>query len=111
MTTPSTDWRETIPPDEEARLVRYAEQLRDLARRRASGGRPARALHTKGNAGVRAELTVLPDLPDHARQGLFASPGTYQALVRYSNGSNVRQPDAKPDVRGVAVKVLGVKGE
>jgi hypothetical protein len=65
----------------------------------------------RGRSGLEATFTVLPDLPEPARAGLFARPGDYRAYVRFSNGAAARQPDPKPDVRGVAVKVLGVAGK
>jgi hypothetical protein len=109
---PKADWKEIVPAGEEARLVAHAETLRALQRARASeSGRVSRALHAKANCGVLGELTVLGDLPAHAQAGLFAKPATYPAYVRYSNGSGARQSDAKGDVRGVAVKVLGVAGK
>jgi hypothetical protein len=54
---------------------------------------------------------VLPDLPEAARVALFARPATYKAYVRFSNGSGARQSDHKGDVRGVAIKVVGVAGK
>jgi hypothetical protein len=110
MASPSTEWKETIPPGEAAVFERYAEALREMQRRAAAGGKPGRALHAKG-FGATASFTVLPDLPAHARQGLFATPATYRAYVRYSNGNGARQADGKPDVRGVAIKVIGVGGK
>jgi hypothetical protein len=108
---PSTEWKEQIAPDESAHLEILAEGLRDLQRKRAKGGPAMRALHAKGQAGVEAELTVLPDLPEHARVGLFAKPGKYRAFVRFSNGAGQKQPDPKGDVRGIAIKVMGVEGK
>jgi hypothetical protein len=108
---PSTDWQEKTDPGELQRFEAYAEQFRDLQRRRARKGPVARALHAKGQLGLEAAFTVLPDLPEHARVGLFAAPGKFRACVRYSNGSGARQDDRKPDVRGIAVKVLGVAGK
>lgn len=88
MTTPSTEWKERVGAGEQAKYEGYAERLRDLQRAAAHGTGPAnRALHAKGNCGALAELTVLPDLPEYARAGLFANPATYRAYVRYSNGS------------------------
>ncbi len=109
---PATDWKEVVPDGEAARFERYAEMFGAMQTRHAKGGDPARALHAKGNLGLEAELAVLPDLPEEARAvGLFAKPSTYRALVRYSNGAPRRQHDRKPDVRGIAVKVLGVDGK
>jgi hypothetical protein len=110
-TAAGTGWKETIEEGEEAQLVAYAEALREVQRKQAAGGRAARALHAKGTAGVLGELEVLPDVPAHARAGLFASPAKYRAYVRFSNGSHQRQSDNKGDVRGVAVKVVGVAGK
>ena len=108
---PSTDWKERIAPDENAQLEKLAEGLRDLQHKRAKGKQALRGLHAKGQAGVEAELTVLPDLPEHARVGLFGKPGTFRAFVRFSNGAGQKQPDPKGDVRGIAIKVMGVDGK
>jgi hypothetical protein len=109
--TPATTWKESIPPGEAERFERYAEELRAMQRTRAVNGTTPRALHSKGVVGAEATFEVLPDLPAHCRQGLFAKPGTYKAYVRYSNGSPHHQADAKPDVRGMAVKIVGVDGK
>ena len=108
MAAPRTDWKEQILPDEAERFERLAAELRDAPRR--APGEQLRALHAKGVAGARAELTVRDDVPAPARVGIFAQPATYRAYVRFSNGAAVPQPDSKPDVRGLAVKVLGVPG-
>jgi hypothetical protein len=108
---PTTNWQEKADPGEAQRYEGYAEQLREMQRRRARGGTVDRALHAKGQLGVRGEFTVLPNLPEHARAGLFASPQSFRAIVRYSNGSGSRQDDRKADVRGIAVKLLGVPGK
>jgi hypothetical protein len=59
---------------------------------------------------LKATFDVLPDLPEAARHGLFAVPGRHEAWIRLSNGSPDRDADAKPDVRGFAIKVFGVSG-
>lgn len=109
--TPATDWKESIAEGEAAHLERLAEELRDQQRRQARGGKADRALHAKGQLGLEGELTVLPDLPAHARVGPFAAPATFRCYARVSNGAPVRQPDGRPDVRGVALKLLGVQGK
>ena len=102
------DWKEQIPDGEAARFEAHAAFLAELQKKR---GATDRALHAKPNLGVEAELEVLPDLPAEARVGMFATPKSYQALVRYSNGAGRRQSDKKLDVRGIAVKVFGVDGK
>ena len=108
MAAPRTDWKEDILPDEGERFERLAVELRDAPKR--APGDKHRALHAKGVAGVRAELAIRDDVPAAARVGIFAQPATYRAYVRFSNGAAVPQPDSKPDVRGLAMKVLGVPG-
>lgn len=111
MTRPATTWKEKIDADETGRFERYAQMFQELQRHHARGGPVNRALHSKGKVGVEAEFTVLPDLPEHARVGVFATARTYRAYVRFSNGSPARQADPKPDVRGLALKLVGVEGQ
>jgi len=107
---PSTQWREEVAPDEDARFTRLAEQLRELQRRNTRRSGAGRALHRKGHVGVEASFEVLEGLPVPACQGLFAMPGRYRAYVRFSNGASAHRADGRGDVRGVAIKVLGVPG-
>ena len=107
---PSKDWKETVAADEHERFERYATQLAALQRKRAGASKADRALHAKAHAGVRARLEVLGGLPEHARVALFAEPKTLEAYVRFSNGAGTRDSDRKPDLRGLAIKVLGVGG-
>ncbi len=108
---PATDWKEVIPDDETARFEAHAAVFGALQAKRAAKAPIGRALHAKSNLGVEATFEVLPDLPAHARESMFATPATYRALVRFSNGAGRHQKDPKPDVRGIAVKLLGVPGK
>jgi hypothetical protein len=109
--TPSTSWKEAPPPDEDARFAAFAERFALMQKKNATNGVIRRALHAKGHGIYEASLEVAGDLPEHARHGLFAKPGTYEALVRFSNGAGKVQADKVGDVRGIAVKVLGVPGD
>ena len=51
------------------------------------------------------------ELPAHLRVAAFAEPKTYEGYVRFSNGSGARDNDKKPDLRGLAIKLLGVPGK
>ncbi len=108
MNEPTTAWRENVTEGEEALLARLAEVLADIQRKK--GGKD-RALHVKVHAGLRAILHVEPGLPAFAAQGLFARPGAHHCYVRFSNGGSKRQHDKAPDLRGLAIKVLGVEGK
>ena len=102
----STTWQETIAPDEDARFEMYAKRL--VALQHGAGG-THRALHAKAH-GIFAASLKIGEAPAELRHGLAAKPGTYEALVRYSNGATKVQRDKVGDVRGIAVKVLGVDG-
>jgi len=107
---PATDWKEVIPEGEAAHLEELAQIVLAMQRENAKGGQVSRALHAKGNAGAEGEFTV-GDVAAEARVGIFEKPGTYRAYVRFSNGSGRRQRDQVGDVRGMAVKLVGVPGK
>lgn len=73
-------------------------------------GLQRRDVHTKMNALMRAEFTVEDNVPPELRHGIFAQPGTYRAWVRSSNSSNNVQADIERDIRGLAIKLMGVPG-
>jgi Catalase len=106
----ATDWKEHIPPDEAARFDRYASELRALQKSRARGGALGRGLHAKQHVGAVGELVIPQGLPEPLRVALFAEPRTWPVYVRFSNGSGRRRADGISDVRGVALKLVGVPG-
>ncbi len=64
-----------------------------------------RAFHAKSTVATdRAELTFL-DLADDLSAGFAQSGKTYPTVVRFSNAAGTGQPDPKPDLRGVALRV------
>jgi catalase len=107
---PSTAWQERIAADEEAHLKRVAEVIGSLQRNRSTRYGPGRALHRKQLLATTGTLEVLDGLPEPARQGLFATPGSHRVLARFSNGGPEVQSDRIPDIRGFALKVTGVSG-
>lgn len=95
---------ESIPTGEDKAI----EEIRDILKRRAEWAEPTgpmgHLVHRKAHGLVDATLRI-ELVPEHLRFGLFANPGVYQCLIRFSNGSGQIQPDTAPDVRGIAVKV------
>jgi hypothetical protein len=73
-------------------------------------GHAFRDAHRKTHGCVQANFTVLGNLPPKVAQGLFAAPASYNAVIRFSNGSGSSQDDHTGDARGMAIKVLGVPG-
>lgn len=103
-------WSESIAPDEQARFDKLAAKLKEIQLARAERQPLGRGLHHKAHGGLKAELRTTGDGPAWSRVGIFASAGRYAAYARFSNGSGLHQPDKTPDVRGLAVKVVGVPG-
>ena len=75
--------------------------------------RPAlRDAHPKAHGCVQADFQVEKDLPPRLAQGVFLPGRKYPALIRFSNGdADPMRPDAKPDARGMAIKLLDVPGD
>lgn len=127
---PSTAWEEEFEVGEEElfkgfareieerqdRELRKIEERRDGSAREKEvaervGGRLLRGFHAKPHAGLVAEFEVLPDLPAHARFGVFAEPRVFPAVVRFSNGTPTIKDDKETEPRGLAVKLFGVPGK
>ncbi|MDP2305046.1 MAG: catalase family protein [Pseudomonadota bacterium] len=101
-------------PGEAALATRIAEALeREIERRYPPEDRPARRdVHAKAHGCARAELQVDAALDPGLAAGVFTPGARYPAWVRFSNGSTKPdRPDARGDVRGVAIKLLDVPGE
>jgi hypothetical protein len=78
------------------------------------GGRrlALRNVHPRAHGCVRAEFRVEEHLPPELAQGVFVPGKRYPAWIRFSNSfPDATQPDAKGDVRGMAIKLLGVPGD
>ncbi len=108
---PSTHWKEQIAADEAERFARYGEQFAAIQARKSAKYGNGRALHRKQLTAAQGTLEVLPDLPEFARHGLFASPGVHEVWVRLSNGGMDRARDAVLDICGFALRVFGVNGD
>ena len=112
-TFPSTTWKEKLEPGERDLFERFARDVlmaRQTEISRRTGEPVQRALHMKIHAGLMAEFQVLPDLPEHARFGVFSEPRVFPAVVRFSNGESFSAPDQQPQPRGIAIKLVGVPG-
>jgi hypothetical protein len=101
---------EEYPPPSEAQAIQNLTQrlLKKIVDENPTGIM-RRDAHTKMHGIVKAEFIIEPNLPEQLRVGLFKQPGSYQAWIRFSN-QNLMAPDSKKDIRGMAIKVLGVPG-
>ena len=107
-------YQEYPEPGEEVVAQQLADYSRDVvvARKNFLSGTTDRDVHGKGIAALKAELIVDLGLPPEFRHGVFAHGGRrFPCWIRLSNGNQHPGKDSKPDVRGFAIKLMGVEGE
>ncbi len=102
---------ESLEPHERETAEKLIASLSDVIAQRYLTGLTYRDVHVKGHAAVEAEFIVDPDLPEDLRIGVFREAKSFPAWIRYSNASHVPEPDIKGDIRGMAVKIMGVPGK
>jgi len=103
--------KEHLPADEEAYSQDLASRLKEKIIKDNPSGIMRRDAHPKMHGVVMAEFIVEPNLPESLRIGVFKNPTTYQAWIRFSNQDGSINPDSKGDIRGMAIKLMGVAGD
>ncbi|MBZ4018580.1 catalase family protein [Streptomyces purpurogeneiscleroticus] len=74
-------------------------------------GQALRDAHAKGYGLVRGEVTILDGLPEEYAQGIYATAGRHDALVRFSNGSPRTGPDTHlGGAIGLGLKIFDIDG-
>jgi catalase len=104
---------EHIDPDEMdlvPSILASARQLVDDVQKK-SGPVFRRDAHAKAHGCLVAEFKVRDDLPREMRTGVFIPGHAYKAWIRFSNGNAAIQPDDVKDARGMAIKLMGVRGQ
>ncbi|MFM0355486.1 catalase family protein [Paraburkholderia nemoris] len=102
---------EVLRPDEEMLAFQLADVIERGVRAQYQPGNARRDVHSKATGCVKAEFRVNDALPESLAKGIFIPGKTYQAWIRFSNGSgDPTRSDDNDDGRGMAIKVLGVSG-
>jgi hypothetical protein len=73
-------------------------------------GHSVRSVHAKSTGLLKAELSVLDNLPTVMAQGLFAVPGVFPVLMRFSTAPGDIIADSISTPRGLGIKVNGADG-
>jgi catalase len=103
---------EQVQPDEGETIAGLEAQFRKILDTTSKDYEHAvRAVHAKGHGLARGTLRIAEGLPAELAQGLFATPGEYEAILRFSTNAGDILDDSIRLSRGVALKVLGVAGE
>jgi catalase len=103
--------REYPTANEENIVAEMIGELQEQLKRLYPTEKTLRQIHPKMNGCVKAEFKVEDSLPEGFSVGVFKQGACYPAWIRFSNGNTVPKPDQKKDVRGVAIKLMNVKGE
>jgi hypothetical protein len=105
------DLGEHLFPGEKPIAEKLSVLIEESVRQQYAAGSARRDAHPKAHGCVRAEFHVVDALPAALSKGMFIPGKTYQAWIRFSNGSgDPTHPDIQRDARGMAIKVLGVPG-
>lgn len=98
------------PAGEQAHIDSLIAELRTKMEGDYAKTRMLRDAHPKMHGCVQGVFAVLPGLDADLKVGLFGESRSFPAWVRFSNQNNGVSPDSKPDIRGVAIKLMGVGG-
>jgi catalase len=103
---------EYVTSDEAGIATQMVSEFEAQVTRMYKDKKMLRQVHTKMHGCVKGTFTVEKNLPKDLKVGIFAGePKEYHAWVRFSNGNTITQKDKKKDIRGIAIKLLGVPGE
>ena len=102
---------EHAEPDEDKTTAELGEALLRIARATFEhSGHAIRSVHAKNHGVVRGELQVFGNLPPTLAQGIFARPGRFPAILRFSTTPGDILDDKVSTPRGLGLKVIGVEG-
>ena len=101
--------REEVPHDEDSVAADFTAFLKTASRARHPAGTIRRFNQARASGCVEAEFTVVADLAEELKVGLFQQPRSYRAWIRFANATSVS--DREKDVRGMSIKLYGVQGE
>ncbi len=99
-------------PDEQAVFEELSQIMQHITRTMATHYRHAyRPVHAKSHGVLVGTLDVHPNLAEPLAQGLFATPGSYPVILRFSTNPGDLLADSVSSPRGLAIKILNVPGE
>ena len=102
---------ETIKADEHETVSGLNKQFDIILEKTSEDyGHAVRSVHAKAHGVIEGKLTVLDGLASELAQGMFATPGDHAVYMRLSTNAGDILPDAIALPRGLAIKVVDVKG-
>lgn len=103
---------EKVESDEGETIRQLEEQFQHIQNTTSKDyDHAVRAVHAKAHGIAKGKLTVKEGLPPELAQGLFATPGTYDAVLRISTNAGDILDDDIALPRGLALKLMDVPGD
>jgi hypothetical protein len=103
---------ERLDPDEAETIKGLIATMRYVNEKTfAAGGHAIRSVHAKTQGILEGYLVVDANLPIEFAQGLFAKPGSYPVVMRFSTLPGDILDDSVSTPRGLSLKIIGVSGE
>ena len=108
---PSGPAEERELPGEAAATGAITDMMAAFARRTYAHSLSERAGNTKTYGVVCGEFTVVGDLPERLRHGVFAEPRSFPAWVRFGGPGPLAPPDPRDNgILSVGIKLMDVPG-
>lgn len=100
------------PPKRESQdFQEFIDELKEEMRARYPQGMMPRQAHPKMHGLLQGSFKVLSNLPDALKVGVFSKEKEYALWMRLSSSNSTISPDFKGDIRGMAIKLMGVDGD
>ncbi|PWN91917.1 heme-dependent catalase [Acaromyces ingoldii] len=98
-------------PKEDAIIHEIEKQINEAQQRVVDSHHHAfSGTHVKTHGIVKGNMEILPNLPPHLAQSMFAKPGKHPVAIRFSSEPTDLTPDTVPQPRGLGMKVFNVEG-
>src|ERR1700692_4614284 len=103
---------EQLAPGGHVVFEKLSRPMQHITRTMATHYRHAyRPVHAKSHGVLVGTLDVHSNLAEPLAQGLFATPGSYPVILRFSTNPGDLLADSVSSSRGLAIKILNVPGE
>jgi len=102
--------KEFIEPNEGMHIEKIIQAFKNVLPGYYPAGSVKRMFHPKMNGLLQASFSIANDLEEKYQQGLFQPGAQYPCWIRFSNAKKKPASDKKKDMRGMAIKLIGVLG-
>jgi len=108
---PAIPGKEYIDPNEDKFIEKIIQAFKKRLPDYYPPGETKRMFHPKMHGLVQATFSVSENLEEKYQQGIFKSGIEYPCWIRFSNAKKKPASDSKKDMRGMAIKLIGVPGK